>query len=177
ILSWEQQLPEDSKESRKIRIKSPQYKLIRGILYKKSFYTPWLRCIAPPKTYDVIKEIHEGSYGFNTEPRSMVVRITKQGYYRPSMHRDVARIIQDYDKCKEKSAVRKRAKIKAITAANAWPFSHWGVSILGPLPTALGGLKFLAIAIEHSTKWIEAKPLTTVNARHIERFVWEYVRN
>ncbi|GJX65506.1 hypothetical protein Tco_0299849 [Tanacetum coccineum] len=33
-------LPEDSKESRNIRNKAPQYKLIRGNLYKKSFYTP-----------------------------------------------------------------------------------------------------------------------------------------
>ncbi|GKC15962.1 reverse transcriptase domain-containing protein, partial [Tanacetum coccineum] len=81
-------LPKDSKESRKIRIKAPQYKLVRGSLYKKSFYTPWLRCIASPKTDDVIKEIHEGSRSFNTKPRSMVVRITKQGYYWPSMHKD-----------------------------------------------------------------------------------------
>ncbi|GJX60486.1 reverse transcriptase domain-containing protein [Tanacetum coccineum] len=168
-------LPEDPKESRKIKIKAPQYKLIKGSLYKKSFYTPWLRCIAPPKTNDVIKEIHEGSCGFNTEPRSMVVRITKQGYYWPSMHRDVSRIIQDCEKCKEQSVVKKRAEIGAIAAGNAWPFSHWGVNILGPLSTAPGGLKFLAVAIEHSTKWIEAKPLTTVSARHVERFVWEYV--
>ncbi|GJX80162.1 reverse transcriptase domain-containing protein [Tanacetum coccineum] len=168
-------LPEDPKESRKIRIKAPQYKLIRGSLYKKFFYTPWLRCIAPPKTDDVIKEIHEGSCDFNTEPRSMALRITKQVYYWSSKHRDVARIIQNCEKCKEQSATRKRIEIRAIEAGNAWPFSHWGFNILGPLPTAPGGLKFLAIAIEHSTKWIEAKPLTTKNARHIERFVWEYV--
>ncbi|GKB30083.1 hypothetical protein Tco_0869484 [Tanacetum coccineum] len=115
---------EDSKESRKIRIKAPQYKLSRGSLYKKSYYTPWLRCIAPPKTNDVIKEIHK----------------------------DVARIIQDSKKCKEQYAVRKRTEIRAISAGNAWPFSHWGVSILGPLPTAPRGLKLLAISIEHSTK-------------------------
>ncbi|GJY08324.1 reverse transcriptase domain-containing protein [Tanacetum coccineum] len=158
-----------------IRIKAPQYKLIKGSLYKKSFYIPWLRCIAPPQTNDVIKEIHKGSYGFNAEPHSMVVRITKQGYYWPSMHRDVSRVIQDYEKCKEQSAMKKRAEIRAIAAGNAWLFSHWGVNILVPLLTALGGLKFLAISIEHSTKWIEAKPLTTVSARHVERFVWEYV--
>ncbi|GJR21430.1 reverse transcriptase domain-containing protein [Tanacetum coccineum] len=91
-------LLEDSKVSRNIRNKAPQYKLIRGNLYKKSFYTPWLHGIAPPKTNDVIKEIHEGSCGFNMEPCSMVVRITKQGYYWPLMHRDVARIIQDCKK-------------------------------------------------------------------------------
>nr|GEV86811.1 reverse transcriptase domain-containing protein [Tanacetum cinerariifolium] len=49
-------LPEDSKESRKIIIKAPQYELIRGSPYNKSFYTSWLLCIAPPKTDDVIKK-------------------------------------------------------------------------------------------------------------------------
>ncbi|GKD36181.1 reverse transcriptase domain-containing protein [Tanacetum coccineum] len=89
--------------------------------------------------------------------------------------RYVSRIIQDCEKRKEQSVVKKRAEIGAIAAGNAWPFSHWGVNILGPLSTALGGLKFLAVAIEHSTKWIEANPLTTVSASHVERFVWEYV--
>ncbi|GJY19620.1 reverse transcriptase domain-containing protein [Tanacetum coccineum] len=135
-------LLEDPKESRKIRIKAHQYNLVKG------------------------------SCDFNAEARSMVVRITKQEYYWPSMHKDVSRVIQDYEKC---NAMKKRAKIRAIAAGNAWPFSHWGVNILGPLPMALVGLKFLAIAIEHSTKWIEAKRLTTVSARHVERFVWEYV--
>ncbi|GJR68260.1 reverse transcriptase domain-containing protein [Tanacetum coccineum] len=63
--------------------------------------------------------------------------------------------------------VKKREKIGAIAPGNACPFSHWGVNILGPLSTAPGGLKFLAVAIEHSTKWIEAKPLTTVLWVHI----------
>ncbi|GKB97334.1 hypothetical protein Tco_0983471, partial [Tanacetum coccineum] len=74
-------LPKDLRESRKIRVKAPQYKLIRGSLYRRSFYTSWLRCVASPQTENIIKEIHEGSYGFNAKPCSMVVRITKQGYY------------------------------------------------------------------------------------------------
>nr|GEW52493.1 reverse transcriptase domain-containing protein [Tanacetum cinerariifolium] len=41
-------LPEDTKEARKIRIQAPQYKLIRGNLYKRSFFMSWLRCVAPP---------------------------------------------------------------------------------------------------------------------------------
>nr|GEW56673.1 hypothetical protein [Tanacetum cinerariifolium] len=72
--------PEEySNEYIKIRIKVPQYKLIRGNLYKKSFYTLWLCCIASLRTYEVVKEIHEGSCGFNAKLRSMVVRITKFG--------------------------------------------------------------------------------------------------
>ncbi|GKC75131.1 reverse transcriptase domain-containing protein [Tanacetum coccineum] len=105
----------------------------------------------------------------------MVVRITKQGYYWPSMHRDAIKILQDCEKCKEKSVIKKVAESSTITAGSGWPFSYWGVNILGPLPTAPRGFKFLAISIEHSTKWVEAKPLTVINGRHAERFVWEYV--
>nr|GEU89592.1 ribonuclease H-like domain-containing protein [Tanacetum cinerariifolium] len=92
--------PEDTKEARKIIIQAPQYKLIRGNLYKRPFFTSWLRCVAPTQTDKIIKEIHEGSCGFNTEPRSLVVRIMKQGYFWPSMHREVTNAIQD---CKNNS--------------------------------------------------------------------------
>ncbi|GKD05828.1 hypothetical protein Tco_1180802 [Tanacetum coccineum] len=42
-------LLEDPRESRKIIIKAPQYKLIKGNFYKKSFFTLWLPYIAPSK--------------------------------------------------------------------------------------------------------------------------------
>ncbi|GKB72503.1 reverse transcriptase domain-containing protein, partial [Tanacetum coccineum] len=100
-------LSEDPRESKKIRIKAPQYKLIKGSLYKKSFFTPWLCCIAPPQVNNIIKEIHEGSCGFNAEPRSMVVKITKQGYYWPSMHRDV---VKDNRSSTKENAKRKKSK-------------------------------------------------------------------
>nr|GEZ34511.1 hypothetical protein [Tanacetum cinerariifolium] len=108
-------LPDDLKESRKIRVKEPQYKLIKRNTYKKSFYTIWLNCVASPHTDDIVKGVHEGSYGFNTEPRSMVVRITKQGYYWPSMHQDATKVLQDCEKCKEQSAIRKVAESSVIT--------------------------------------------------------------
>ncbi|GJQ92034.1 reverse transcriptase domain-containing protein [Tanacetum coccineum] len=138
-------LPEDLRESRKIIIKAPQNKLIKGNLYKKSFFRLWLRYLAPPQANNIIKEIHEGSCGFNTEPHSM-----------------------------EQSMAKKAARKDAIAVKSIWPFNHWGVSILGPLPTSLGSFKFLGIAVEHSTKWVEAKPLTTINGKQAEKFAWEY---
>ncbi|GJS17712.1 reverse transcriptase domain-containing protein [Tanacetum coccineum] len=144
-------LPEDTREARKIRIQAPQYKLIQENLYKRSFFTPWLRCVAPPQTGKIIKEIHEGSCGFNAKPHSLVVRITEQGFYWPSIHREVAKAIQDCEKCKEESAIRKARTSRSI-AESTWPFSHWGIHIIGLLPMAPGGLQFLAIAVEHSTK-------------------------
>ncbi|GKC06297.1 hypothetical protein Tco_0997907 [Tanacetum coccineum] len=48
----------------------------------------------------------------------MVVRIMKQGYYWPSMHRDAAKVIQEYEKCKEQHAIRKIAKNNTIIAGS-----------------------------------------------------------
>jgi hypothetical protein len=38
----------------------------------------------------------------------------------------------------------------------SWPFAVWGVDILGPFPRAIGGYRFLFVAIEKFTKWPEA---------------------
>nr|GEX87890.1 reverse transcriptase domain-containing protein [Tanacetum cinerariifolium] len=54
-------LPEDEKKARKLRLKARQYKLMEGILYKRSFLTPWLRCVGLLQAEYVMKEIHEGS--------------------------------------------------------------------------------------------------------------------
>ncbi|GJS87745.1 reverse transcriptase domain-containing protein [Tanacetum coccineum] len=108
---------------------------------------------SPSQADNVIKEIHEGSCGFNTEPHSMVVKVMKQ----------------------EQFVAKKLSKKDAIAVGNTWPFSHWGVNILGPLLTAPRSFKFLAIAVEHSTKWVEAKPLTTMNEKQAKKFPWEHI--
>ncbi|GJY70120.1 reverse transcriptase domain-containing protein [Tanacetum coccineum] len=125
-------------------------------------------------TENIIEEIHEGSCRFNAEPHSMVVKVTKQGYYWPSMYIDATKKIQDCTQCQAYSTAKASNK-EAITVGSTWPFSHWGIDILGPLPVALGNLKFLAITIEHSTKWVEAKPVTATNRRQVENFSWEHV--
>ncbi|GJT01040.1 hypothetical protein Tco_0822209 [Tanacetum coccineum] len=84
----------------------------------------------PPQTNDVVKEIHEGTCGFNTEPRSMMVRITKQGYYWKSMHRDAAKVIQECKNYKEQSAIRKVAKNGAIAAENGWSLTYGSEAII-----------------------------------------------
>ncbi|GKE63272.1 hypothetical protein Tco_1513639, partial [Tanacetum coccineum] len=54
-------LPGDRKEASKLYIKAIQYELLEGVLYKRSFLKPWLRCVGPLQADYVIREIHEGS--------------------------------------------------------------------------------------------------------------------
>nr|GEW40613.1 reverse transcriptase domain-containing protein [Tanacetum cinerariifolium] len=62
-------LPGDKKEARKLRLKARQYELIEGTLYRRSFLTPWLRCVGPLQAEYVMREIHEGSCSMHARPR------------------------------------------------------------------------------------------------------------
>ncbi|GJZ14385.1 reverse transcriptase domain-containing protein [Tanacetum coccineum] len=42
------------------------------------------------------------------------------------------------------------------------PFYKWGIDIAGPFPEGPGKVKFLTVAIDYFTKWIEAKPVATI---------------
>ena len=45
-----------------------------------------------------------------------------------------------------------------------------GVDILGPFPIAPGQVKFLAVAVDYFTKWIEAEPLARITANNLIKF-------
>jgi hypothetical protein len=38
-----------------------------------------------------------------------------------------------------------------------------GVDILGPFPRAVGGYRYLFVAIDKFTKWLEATPVVNIN--------------
>ncbi|GJX03611.1 hypothetical protein Tco_0189527 [Tanacetum coccineum] len=54
-------LPDDPQNSRKLHIKAPLYKMIKEKLYRRSYLSPWLRCVGAMQAKNIIKEVHEGS--------------------------------------------------------------------------------------------------------------------
>ncbi|GKC16115.1 reverse transcriptase domain-containing protein [Tanacetum coccineum] len=49
------------------------------------------------------------------------------------------------------------------------------MDILGPLPQAAGKLKFVIIAIDYFTKWIDAKPLAKITENDVKKFMWDNI--
>ena len=48
-------LPEDKDKAKKLRIKATKYVLIDEVLYKKGFFQPYLRCLAPDESNYVLR--------------------------------------------------------------------------------------------------------------------------
>ncbi|RDX61576.1 pol, partial [Mucuna pruriens] len=59
--------------------------------------------------------------------------------------------------------------------ASPWPFSRWGVDILGPFPLAPRQIKFLIVTVDYFTKWIEAEPVVVISSERIKKFLWKKI--
>lgn len=46
------------------------------------------------------------------------------------------------------------------------------MDILGPFPELPGRKKFIIVAIDYFSKWVEAEPLATITSQQCERFLW-----
>ncbi|GJR16890.1 reverse transcriptase domain-containing protein [Tanacetum coccineum] len=55
------------------------------------------------------------------------------------------------------------------------PFYKWGIDIAGPFPEGPSKVKFLIVAIDYFTKWIEAKPVGTITGNQVKKFVWDNI--
>ena len=59
--------------------------------------------------------------------------------------------------------------------SSPWPFAQWGIDIVGPLPQGKGQVKFLLVAIDYFTKWVEVEALATITEARIRSFVWKNI--
>ena len=56
-----------------------------------------------------------------------------------------------------------------------WPFAQWGIDIMRPLPIERKQYKFLIVAINYFTKWVEVEPTVTITEAKITSFVWKNI--
>ncbi|GKB07869.1 reverse transcriptase domain-containing protein [Tanacetum coccineum] len=99
----------------------------------------------------------------------------RSGYYWPIMYKDARNIIRKCDDCQTHRPVPRNPHQKLTPITSSWPFYKWGIDILGPFPEGQGKVKFLIVAIDYFTKWIEAKPMATISGNQVNKFVWENI--
>nr|GEV31009.1 reverse transcriptase domain-containing protein [Tanacetum cinerariifolium] len=141
---------EEKRKARTIRRNAGRYAVTNEILYKKSFLGPWLWCVGPLQANYVLREIHEGSCSMHASPRSVVAKALRSGYYWPTMHKDANKLKRECNSCQ-------------------------GVDIARPFLEGPGKVKFLIVAINYFTKWIEATPVVAITRAQIKKFVWDNI--
>ncbi|KAI3797126.1 hypothetical protein L1987_32378 [Smallanthus sonchifolius] len=168
-------LPEDRAEARKIRTKALQYEMEQGRLYRRSYLGPLLKCLDDEEANYVIREIHFGICGIHAGPRMVVAKAMGAGYYWPGMHKSAVEEIQKCESCQKHAPMCHRPPNEMVPVTAAWPFQKWAIDIVGPFPEAPGKIRFLIVAIDYFTKWVEAKALASITGIQVKKFVWECI--
>ena len=131
-------LPDDPKEAAKIRARSARFANHKGSLYKRGFFTPFLKCIVGKDTEYVLREVHEGICGNHIRARMLAGKVLRQGYYWPTILKDATDLVKKCRICQEHAKISCLPSEPLTSITSPWPFQQWGLDILGPLPIGKG---------------------------------------
>ena len=91
------------------------------------------------------------------------------------MKKDSEEFVKHCQKCQMFAPIIHQPARDLSPLTSPWPFSQWGMDIVGKLPVAPGGFKFLLTATDYFSKWVEAEPLVTIEESDVIRFVWRNI--
>ena len=129
---------------------------------------PYLKCVDEEEAKYILEEIHQGVCGDHTNPRSLVSKVVRTGYFWPTMQMDVVELVKKCDRCQQYGNVQRLPAERLTMISALWPFAQWGINIVGPLPQGKGQVKFLLVAIDYFTKWVEVEALATITESGIQ---------
>nr|XP_027124338.1 uncharacterized protein LOC113741048 [Coffea arabica] len=126
-----------------LRRMSSRFFLNGEVLYKKTSDLGLLRCINEEEADYMMKEVHSGVCGPHMNGHLLAKKIMRTGYFWLTMD---------------------------MTAP--WPCSIWGMDVIGTIdPSASNGHRFILVAIEYFTKWVEAASYKHVTKKVVSDFL------
>ena len=91
------------------------------------------------------------------------------------MQKDAQSYVKMCDKCQYFSNIIRQPTEELTLMSTPWPFSQWGLDIVGPFPIVILHLKFLDVGIDYFIKWVKAEPLATITEKNVWSFVWKSI--
>jgi ribonuclease HI len=168
-------LLDDEVYNKRMEARTRPYVIIEGKLYKHGVCSPLLKCLSRTEGQELMKEINAGLCGAHIGSRPLLGKVFRQGFYKPKAASDAVELVQKCENCQRCARDQKQSSSLTQLIQPTWPLQRWGLDLLGPLPPAQGNLKYVVVAVEYFSKWIEAKPLATITSTTVHKFFWQNI--
>nr|KYP31306.1 Retrovirus-related Pol polyprotein from transposon 17.6 [Cajanus cajan] len=103
------------------------------VLYKRNHDMVLLRCVDAIEAKKIVEEVHEGSFGTHMNGHVMARKILRSGYYWLTMESDCCNHVRKCHKCQTYADNIHAPPTPLNVLAAPWPFSMWGMDVIGPI--------------------------------------------
>ncbi|GJT83131.1 reverse transcriptase domain-containing protein [Tanacetum coccineum] len=107
-----------------------------------------------------------GHYGANYTAK----KIFDSGFYWPTIYKDAHDFVTRCDICQRQGKISQRDEMPQNSIQVCEIFDIWGIDFMGPFPSSRGN-KYILVAVDYLSKWVEAKALPTNDARVVCKFL------
>nr|GEZ70211.1 reverse transcriptase domain-containing protein [Tanacetum cinerariifolium] len=92
------------------------------------------------------------------------------GFYWPTIYRDAHDLVKSCDSYQRQGKISQRDEMTQNAIQVCEIFDVWGIDFMGSFPS-LRGNKYILVAVDYLSKWVEAKALLTNDARVVCKFL------
>jgi hypothetical protein len=169
------ELPPDQSEARRIARMAKSFALVDGELYKCAASGVLQRCVPIPQGRELLRDIHAGVCGHHAAPHTLVGNAFRQGFCWPTAVVDASEIVRTSKGCQFYTRKSNLLAHALQTIPVTWPFTVWGLDIVGPLRKVPKGYTHLLVAIDKFSKWVEVRPITNLRAEQAVTFFTDII--
>ncbi|GJY27749.1 reverse transcriptase domain-containing protein [Tanacetum coccineum] len=113
---------------------------------------------------------HEGPTGGHHSANITARKVFDAGFFWPTIYKDAYELIKSCDACQRQGKISQRDEMPQNAIQVCKNFDVWGIDFMGPFPSSRGN-KYILVAVDYLSKWVEAKALPTNDARVVVKFL------
>nr|GEX26382.1 reverse transcriptase domain-containing protein [Tanacetum cinerariifolium] len=102
---------------------------------------------------------HRGHHG----PNYTAKKVFDSKFYWPTIYRDAQDLVKSCDVGQRQGKILQRDEMPQNSIQVCEIFDVWGIDFMGPFPYSQGN-KYILVAVDYLSKWVEAKELPTNDA-------------
>nr|GEV96251.1 reverse transcriptase domain-containing protein [Tanacetum cinerariifolium]GEX15283.1 reverse transcriptase domain-containing protein [Tanacetum cinerariifolium] len=128
------------------------------------------RCVHGKEALDILEACHNGPTGGHHGTILTAKKIFDAGFFWPTIYKDAHEFVKNYDSCQRQGKISQRDEMPQNSIQTCEIFDVWGIDFMGPFPSSRGN-KYILVAVDYLSKWVEAKALPTNDARVVCKFL------
>ncbi|GJY24398.1 reverse transcriptase domain-containing protein, partial [Tanacetum coccineum] len=128
------------------------------------------RCVFGQEALEILKACHEGPTGGHHSANITARKVFGAGFFWPTIYKDAYELIKSCDACQRQGKISHHDEMPQSGIQVCEIFDVWGIDFMGPFPSSRGN-KYILVAVDYLSKWVEAKALPTNDARVVVKIL------